>query len=63
MGMNSNVVDEMCNHFTTIGQSVSSSVPELDQDGDFRQFLPEDCDMSAYLKSVTIDDYLRLYKT
>lgn len=56
MGMNNNVADEMCNHFATIGQRVSSSVPVFDQDGDFRQFLPEDCDVSAYLKSVTIDE-------
>jgi hypothetical protein len=55
IGMNNNVADEMCNHFATIWQRVSSSVPVFDQDGDFREFLPEDCDVSAYLKSVTID--------
>ena len=45
--------ERMCEHFSSVGGRLASSVEQHASDGDFTQFLPESSDVSMYLRPVT----------
>ena len=50
------IVDNMCDHFSIVGKRIANSTRKFSEDGTYHQFLPEESDVSAYLKPVTASE-------